>query len=694
MHRTFQTLTAWILPVLIFFLAYAVDVRLVDVTGGESNKFMIRELTVAAGLILMIWSSRRSPCLVQSGLVQKLRLFGVLTFPFLILEMAFSGDYFGIRPPVNILPGETGQAHFAVLFALTGTIMAVWIFHIIRSLIFIQQSRTTRGNYRFMAIFLILYIISRLPADGNAPILFLPSRMDTSMVPVDIIILALFLFSVFINGFRCKWMHYLNHQQKIAVFFLFIVINVLAVPRVLDSQTWLSTGSFSPLLGEFAHAVLIIMVIYVSMACLGILLQLPAAKLMDQRKKEIESLQTLSATIGSVFDNDALFEKTTNLCKNLLHADFVWMSLKTDDRYAVVRSAGIRRSVPDSMPSEMNAFLHTKLVENRETLFFSDVYRGKQVPGVKRWNQRIGSLVAAPIRLKDQVLGALYAGTLESYGFLEETGDMIQAYANQVAVAIENSRLVQVTIEQERYREELRLAHVAQMRLLPQEMPDCPGYNIQGFCMTANDIGGDFYDVISLSEDRLDLVVGDVSGKGADAAFYMAELKGMIRSLAPHHTSPKDILLEMNEYLCRHFDQQTFVTLLYAILYPKRKQIRAVRAGHPPLGIVRQKEVTWIETKGLGLGISSNDLLKKSLRMKTLPLVKNDLVVMYTDGLVEARNKEGQEFGEMRLQELISDLSSGEVQHIIDETRKEMNRFTEGVSRHDDITLMLVKVNP
>ena len=280
----------------------------------------------------------------------------------------------------------------------------------------------------------------------------------------------------------------------------------------------------------------------------------------------------------------------------------------------------------------------------------------------------------------------------EPFGFVEESRGLFQAFADQAAIALENANLVRVTIEQERYREELRLAHEAQMRLLPQKMPEMKGVDISGFCLTANDIGGDFYDVIEVDSDRMDIVIGDVSGKGASAAFYMAELKGAIQTLSRHFSSPKDILMEMNGFLHKHFEPQTFVTMIYGILYPEKRELHFVRAGHPPVGLIRRGTLSWIETEGMGLGMAPNPLLEKTLSTKTIHLKKGDTVVFYTDGLIEARNSQSEEFGEDALKRMLIHLSGLESKEMLQQVQKQMQSFTEGIPRHDDITLVIFKI--
>jgi len=340
----------------------------------------------------------------------------------------------------------------------------------------------------------------------------------------------------------------------------------------------------------------------------------------------------------------------------------------------------VRKQIYKLVKDEKGPVLINNLPKKRETRDF------------RRWRHKAGSLLATMMRFKNKELGILCAIKKEMFGFTEDSRPLFQSFADQVSVALENSNLFQTTIEQKVYREELQMAHDAQMRILPRQMPEVEGVELGAYCMTANEIGGDFYDLIKVDDDRLDIVIGDVSGKGASAAFYMAELKGVIQALAPHFSSPKKILMEINGFAKNHFEPDTFVTMVYAILYPLKRKVHIVRAGHPPVALIRDDRIEWIETDGIGLGLVSNKFLNSSLRQKMIQLKKNDTVFFYTDGLIEARNSEGDEFGESKLEKVLIDLYGENPKSIIKKITARLSRYTRGVSRHDDVTFLTFKV--
>jgi serine phosphatase RsbU (regulator of sigma subunit) len=624
-------------------------------------------------------------------LTNKLRLLGIY-----VVGLWGSVSLLGIRtcPEVSRLVPSVSRSYqsgfiWTCLF-LIAVILSVWILVILKDLIFVQQGKKTERNFRLLLIFVILHVIYVLGEGGGGKYFPDLERWQYGDLLSQNVFFPFVLLFAFINGFRCKWIHYLNKNQKAGFFFFFALVYPLAWLLLIRSGS--TIRDYSVVIGSFTKSLFYIYVVYSSMSLIGILSLLPSAGLMDRKIREIKSLQALSATIGSVFNPEDLIAKTVELAPKVVGADFSWLELKEKDEYRLAGAHGIKIEAVDRMPDDVRNAIRLWDEKIEGALLVNDLYKNKRTGGIKHWGRKAGSLLAARIVFQNKELGIIYAMKREPFGFVEESRALFQTFADQVAVALDNAHLVQVTIDQEIYREELRLAHEAQMRLLPQKMPEIEGVEIDAFCATANEIGGDFYDLIPVGKDRLDIVVGDVSGKGASAAFYMAELKGVTQALAPHFSSPKKILLEVNDFLQNHFEQDTFVTMVYAIYLPSKKQMRLVRAGHPPVGLVKKKKVSWIETSGVGLGLAPDDVFGRSLQEKVINLKKGDTVFFYTDGLSEARNSQGDEYGEDVLTETLLDLHNQGSKELLQAIRERLDTFTQDVPRHDDVTIVAMRI--
>ncbi|MFQ5769045.1 MAG: PP2C family protein-serine/threonine phosphatase, partial [bacterium] len=257
----------------------------------------------------------------------------------------------------------------------------------------------------------------------------------------------------------------------------------------------------------------------------------------------------------------------------------------------------------------------------------------------------------------------------------------------------ENARLFEELLVKERFEQELKVAHDAQRKLLPKKMPRIPGLEIEAISITANEVGGDYYDFFEVG-NRLAIAVGDVSGKGAKAAFYMAELKGIIESLSNIYTSPKELMIQINQSLFRNLERTAFISLIYSIIDTKKKELVFTRAGHCPLLFCSEGngESRYIEPPGLGLGLDYGKKFAEILSEQTITLKSGDVLIFYTDGVIEARDREYREFDEERLRKLVSKNFHLRASQIKELLVKEIQDFVGGAKSHDDLTLVVIKV--
>ncbi len=273
----------------------------------------------------------------------------------------------------------------------------------------------------------------------------------------------------------------------------------------------------------------------------------------------------------------------------------------------------------------------------------------------------------------------------------DQLGDLAQSF-NSMSQGIED--LLEQQGEKERMEEDLRVARNIQMSLLPQEYVEVEGLKIAAVCLPANEMGGDYYDLLPLSGDRLGVLIADVSGKGTSAALYMAELKGLILSLSRNHDSPGALLTELNEILAPNLDRRSFVTMTYAIIDSRKRTLRVARAGHNPLIHFdgRTGLTHLLSPPGLALGFDSGDTFKAVIREIELPLVHGDTFLFFTDGISEAMNGSSELFGEGRLAAILKDANTLSSDDLKERILHEVRVFAAGESPHDDMTLVIVKV--
>jgi sigma-B regulation protein RsbU (phosphoserine phosphatase) len=248
--------------------------------------------------------------------------------------------------------------------------------------------------------------------------------------------------------------------------------------------------------------------------------------------------------------------------------------------------------------------------------------------------------------------------------------------------------------EKERLEEELRIARQIQMSLLPAPGVTLPGLSIAALCLPAAEVGGDYYDLLPLSDTRMGVLVADVSGKGTSAALYMAELKGLVLSLSRIYDSPARLLAEANRILSASMDARTFITMTYAVVDMAARTMRYARAGHSPILQLEggSGRTRILAPPGLGLGIDRGERFEEILEEAEAPLRRGDLFLFFTDGLSEAMNAQAELFGEGRLRRIIEGSDGLGSEEIKERILGEVRGFVGGAAQNDDMTMVILKV--
>jgi len=278
----------------------------------------------------------------------------------------------------------------------------------------------------------------------------------------------------------------------------------------------------------------------------------------------------------------------------------------------------------------------------------------------------------------------------------DQMGELAESF-NSMTGSIEE--LLRQAEEKKRLEEELRIARAIQMSLLPRGQLSIPGLSITALCVPAREVGGDYYDLLPLDDGRLGVLIADVSGKGTSAALYMAELKGLMLALCRIHTSPRRLLIEANRIIANNLDSRSFITMTYAVIDLRAGTMTYARAGHTPL-IRRRSDggtptVAVLAPDGLVVGLQMQDgaaLFERLLKEETLPLRPGDLFMFFTDGITEAMNAASDCFGEGRLGEILAEHGDLPSEELRERILREIDAFVAGAPQHDDMTMILVKV--
>lgn len=299
------------------------------------------------------------------------------------------------------------------------------------------------------------------------------------------------------------------------------------------------------------------------------------------------------------------------------------------------------------------------------------------------------AILCAPMIVKNRLMGILYVDTsMKSGNFTQADSDLLSAVAGQAAVALENARLYTVAVEKGRMERELQMASEIQQALLPQTMPNVGGYEIVPFWEAAREMAGDFYDAFKLADDKFGVVIADVSDKGAGAALLMAVSRTMIRANAYAGLTPRETVRRTNDLIVEDVQSGMFVTVYHSVFFRDGHSFH-VNAGHNPPMIYHHatKTITMLPIGGRALGWEVDNPVQEY----PVQLQAGDMVVYYTDGLTEAENSGGEQYGVDRLKQVILGNSQQPAQLIMNRIVEDVGRFCAGIPPFDDMTVMIVR---
>lgn len=289
---------------------------------------------------------------------------------------------------------------------------------------------------------------------------------------------------------------------------------------------------------------------------------------------------------------------------------------------------------------------------------------------------------------RGKAVGVLRVYTGEKHNFTPFEESLLRAVASQAAALVINARLINEQIEAERYAQQIAYAGEVQRRMIPSSPPPWPYAEIGTVYRPTFQVGGDYYDFISFEEGNLGVAIGDVSGKGVPASLLMVSLRSALRIHASHTYDLDHVLSDVNRHVCRDTTTAEFITVFYGVLNPDGKRLTYCNAGHDPPILLRDGRVHYLETGGMALGIIPDAMYERGI----LELQSGDIILLYTDGAVEALNFNDEQFGRKRLVESLQKHKDQEAMLIAKNILWDIRRFRGLADRIDDLTMVVLKI--
>ncbi len=299
-----------------------------------------------------------------------------------------------------------------------------------------------------------------------------------------------------------------------------------------------------------------------------------------------------------------------------------------------------------------------EVAQNGKAQLVGDVRAAGIMLGSTTEYMRNRSMLVVPLRVRDEVLGVLAVLNKQRGSFGPDDQSLLQTLADQASLSVNNAMMTAEVAEQERLRRDLQIARDIQKRFLPDHCPTIPGFEIAARGTSALEVGGDYYDFFWVDDDHLGIVVADVSGKGVQAALIVAMMRSAFRIQAQGNHDVRDVLGRLNTFISEDLRRGMFVTCVYGILEISTKKFSWARAGHEPIIVTHSsddQEAEIMSPDGFALGVIGAPEFQDLLEVQTIFLHSGDRLLLFTDGLTEAMNSKGEEFGMERVLESLAD---------------------------------------
>jgi sigma-B regulation protein RsbU (phosphoserine phosphatase) len=306
----------------------------------------------------------------------------------------------------------------------------------------------------------------------------------------------------------------------------------------------------------------------------------------------------------------------------------------------------------------------------------------------------VGSVMATALSYGKQDLGVLaIANGPRGAPFSQGDFVVFKSIAEQSAFALYNATIYSMANEKKRLDHDLEIARDIQRILLPVEAPAINGFQISGISVAARQVSGDYFDYIHVDNERLGVAIADVSGKGVPASLIMAICRSVLRAEAARNPSPADVLRKVNRQLYPDIKEDMFISMAYLVLDHQREGITLARAGHDaPLLYKRESQtVTPVKSPGMVVGIDSGNVFDRLTTDFAVPLERDDSLILYTDGVTESLNAEGDEFGLDRMIQSVRASATADAHTIVKRVIEDVRNFTGSAPQNDDITLIAIR---
>jgi sigma-B regulation protein RsbU (phosphoserine phosphatase) len=338
--------------------------------------------------------------------------------------------------------------------------------------------------------------------------------------------------------------------------------------------------------------------------------------------------------------------------------------------------------------------VYAEVCRNGVPLWIANARSDARFPQFSVPELQLQTLIAVPLNYRGETLGVVcLANHADLTSFTEPEFEVAKSVAAQAAFSLYNATVYTQLAEKKRLDRDLETAQEIQRILLPESCPDLPGFTLSATNLPAQRVSGDYYDFLRIDDHHWGLVIADVSGKGVPASLIMAMCRTVMRTQAAGCLSPSEVLKKANRILYPDIREDMFITLAYVVVDLREGILRVAKAGHdaPLLCKDRFQTVETLQSPGMALGIDSGEVFDSVIQDLTIPLQPGDTLLIYTDGVNEAVDPDGQEFGRDQVKTALKAAAPEGVDAVVHNLVERVGRFAAGAPQNDDITLVCLQ---
>ncbi|MCK6616976.1 MAG: SpoIIE family protein phosphatase [Cyclobacteriaceae bacterium] len=515
------------------------------------------------------------------------------------------------------------------------------------------------------------------------------------------VLLAVFVVIGLVLSANTKWVAYLNFKQKWTGLLLLLLTVFYLIYLFYTSNSQI-VAAFNDERGIVDHryhlyflAVFIFVIMYCSFSFLVILFNLPTTSVFEQKLEEVVNFQRISQSIQTEQSEESVYKILLETSVSTVFADAAWLEVKDNEHHHRLFTYRISEKEAGDIINHLKNNHVTGILEQAQD---KTKNLSKHLSSLR--GSRFRSILAFPIYVKGDNIGTLALLKELSDGFNKEMTKIVSTFANQAGISIENFRLMEEALQSERYKEELKIAKMVQKSLLPEVLERDTDFEMAAFSESADEVGGDYYDTLRVTENEVALVIADVSGKGTTAAFHMSQMKGIFHSLAQQGIRPEEFMIRANNALTRCLERGSFISATFFVIDTHKKIIRYARAGHCPVLYYHADtgKAEYLKDRGVALGMVRNSSYANFIGANEVHYKPGDIMVLYTDGITESKSSKGEEFGYDRLITCLLEVPDKPAPEIIDHLIARLYEFSGSDNINDDYTALIVKfakqVNP